>query len=92
MIEVLRGNYEAGVEWCLKSLATFNDWPQTYRVLAAGYAHLGRLDEAEAAIRRLREIAPHSTIEQLISGSGLKHDTITPALVPGLRKAGLPER
>ena len=54
----------------MKSLATFNDWPFTYRTLAAGYAYLGCMDDAAAAIRRLREIA----------------------LVPGLRKAGLPER
>ena len=61
-------------------------------MLASAYAHLGRMEEAAAAIRRLREIAPHTTIEQLIAGSGLVDDTIIPALVPGLRKAGLPER
>jgi adenylate cyclase len=91
-IEVLRGNYEAGIEWLLKSLATFNDWPLTYRPLAAAYAHLGRMEEAAAAIKRLREIAPYSTIEQLIEGSGLHKDTVTPLYIPALRKAGLPER
>jgi TolB-like protein len=91
-IEILRGNYEVGIEFCLRSLATFNDWPFTYRKLASAYAQLDRMEEAAAAVKRLREIAPHSTIEQLICGSGLVVDNITPALVPGLRKAGLPER
>ena len=30
----------------------------TYRVLAACYAHLGRLDEAHDIVRRLRTITP----------------------------------
>jgi TolB-like protein len=90
MVETLRGNYEAGIEWSLRALATFNEWPLTYRVLAAAYAQLGRMDEAAAAIKRLREIAPHSTLEQL-EVKGL-NNRILAGLLPGLRKAGLPER
>jgi pentatricopeptide repeat protein len=30
----------------------------TYRVLAACYAHMGRLDEAREIVRRLRAITP----------------------------------
>ena len=33
-------------------------YPQSYRVLAACYAHMGRLDEARAIIARLRAITP----------------------------------
>ena len=32
--------------------------PPAYRVLAACYAHMGRLDEARAIVARLREITP----------------------------------
>jgi hypothetical protein len=39
-------------------LAIQEDYPSTYRVLAAYYAHLGRLDEAGGIIRRLRAIVP----------------------------------
>jgi tetratricopeptide (TPR) repeat protein len=34
------------------------DFPQPHRFLAACYAHLGRLDEARAAVARLRSITP----------------------------------
>jgi adenylate cyclase len=33
-------------------------YPQPYRVLAACYAHMGRLDEAREIVRRLRAITP----------------------------------
>ncbi|HEY1430552.1 MAG TPA: adenylate/guanylate cyclase domain-containing protein [Stellaceae bacterium] len=34
-------------------------YPHSYRVLAACYVHMGRLDEARAIIARLRSITPH---------------------------------
>jgi TolB-like protein/class 3 adenylate cyclase len=34
-------------------------YPHSYRVLAACYAHMGRLDEARGTIARLRGITPH---------------------------------
>ena len=33
-------------------------FPPSYRVLAACYAHMGRLDEARAVVARLRAITP----------------------------------
>jgi hypothetical protein len=33
-------------------------FPQPYRVLAACYTHLGRLDDARAIVERLRAITP----------------------------------
>ncbi len=33
-------------------------YPQPYRVLAACYAHMGRLDEAREIVKRLRSISP----------------------------------
>jgi len=34
-------------------------FPATYRVLAACYTHMGRLDEAHAIVATLRAITPH---------------------------------
>ena len=34
-------------------------YPHSYRVLAACYVHMGRLDQARAIIARLRSITPH---------------------------------
>jgi hypothetical protein len=44
-----------------KLLLTIQDnpgYPQSYRVLAACYAHMARLDEARAILARLRAITP----------------------------------
>jgi pentatricopeptide repeat protein len=42
----------------LASLEPAPSFPVTYRVLASCYAHMGRLDEARAIVRRLRAITP----------------------------------
>jgi len=42
----------------LASLERAPSFPVTYRVLAACYAHMGRLDEAREIVRRLRVITP----------------------------------
>jgi adenylate cyclase len=42
----------------LASLDLAPTFPVTYRILAACYAHLGRLDEAREIVRRLRAITP----------------------------------
>jgi tetratricopeptide (TPR) repeat protein len=89
--ELERGNYEAAIEWSLKSLATFNDWLFTYITLTCAYAHLDRMDDARAMLRRVRELSPHLTIKVIEEGRAIE-DAYADAVVPGLRKAGLPER
>jgi pentatricopeptide repeat protein len=42
----------------LASLERASGFPVTYRVLAACYAHMGRLDEAREIVRRLRAVTP----------------------------------
>ncbi len=42
----------------LASLDLAPSFPVTYRVLAACYAHMGRLDEAREIVGRLRAISP----------------------------------
>ena len=42
----------------LESLERAPGFPVTYRVLAARYAYMGRLDEAREIVRRLRSITP----------------------------------
>jgi pentatricopeptide repeat protein len=42
----------------LASLDLAPTFPVTYRVLASCYAHMGRLGEARAIVRRLRAITP----------------------------------
>ena len=89
--ELERGNYEAAIEWSLKSLATFNDWFFTYVTLTAAYACLDRMDDARAMLSRVRELSPHLTIKMIEDGRAVK-DAFADVVIPALRKAGLPER
>jgi TolB-like protein/Tfp pilus assembly protein PilF len=88
--ELIMGNNEAAIDWALKSLATFNDLLFVHIALTAAYANLDRMDEAHASLRKVRELSPHLTIK-LIEDGAAKHDTFADAVLPGLRKAGLPE-
>jgi adenylate cyclase len=51
-------NYEEAIAAGRRALQGNALWAATYRILAACYAHLGRLDEAHATIARLRAISP----------------------------------
>jgi TolB-like protein/Flp pilus assembly protein TadD len=88
--EMIRGNYEAAIGWCEKALATFNDWLYSYITLATCYANLGRMDEAAAMVRRIRELSPSLTVQRIVNGADPK-DRYAMTVIPGLRKAGLPE-
>jgi hypothetical protein len=89
--ELQRGNSEAAIAWCLKSLATFNEWLFTCITLVAAYANLDRMDEARAMLARVRELNPHLTMK-IIEDNVAREDAYADAVSPGLRKAGLPER
>jgi pentatricopeptide repeat protein len=89
--ELMRGNNEAAVDWCLKSLATFNDWLFTYITLVAAYCNLGRMDDARMMLRRVRELSPNLTM-QTVEDNVARYDAYADAVIPALRKAGLPEQ
>jgi len=86
------GNYEASIEWALKSLATFNDLIYNYVCLTCCYAALDRMDDARAMMRRVREINPQLSIKLIEDGAAGKGDPFAVAIVPWLRKVGFPER
>jgi TolB-like protein/class 3 adenylate cyclase len=61
---------------------------QVYAFLAAAYAQAGRMDEAKGPLAEAHRLNPQVTVKWLIehtSASGV------PAVLDGLRKAGLPE-
>jgi TolB-like protein/class 3 adenylate cyclase len=51
--------FDEGASKLLLSIQENPGYPHSFRVLAACYAHMGRLDEARAIIARLRGITPH---------------------------------
>jgi adenylate cyclase len=91
-VQVMLGNYELGIEWLLRSLATFNEWVVTYWGLSVAYAHIGRIAEAREAVRRILELTPHATVAKLVAGPF--RDFLQPRValfIEGWLKAGLPE-
>ena len=88
----MQGNYEIGIEWLLRSLATFNEWVVTYWGLSVAYAHAGRMAEAREAVRKILELTPHATVAKLAAGPFRDYFPPRAALfIEGWRKAGLPE-
>jgi adenylate cyclase len=54
----LAQRFEDATAMLLRSLQEHPGWPPTYRILAACYAHMGRLDDARSIVQRLRAIRP----------------------------------
>jgi adenylate cyclase len=67
----------------LQSVQENPGYPHSYRVLAACYAQMGRLDEARAIIGRLRAITPHL----VPSGAQLRRPADRELFLSGLRMA-----
>jgi hypothetical protein len=57
-------------------------------MLTATYANLGRQDEAQAQLRRMLEVAPHTTLAGVQLMVERSDGRLAP-LAEGLRKAGL---
>ena len=53
-----RHEFDEAAARLLLSIQNHPGFPHSYRVLAACYAHMGRLDEARAIVARLRAITP----------------------------------
>jgi TolB-like protein len=86
----LKREFEASLDWSLRSLAVNSEWPGAYWALAAAYAQLGRMDEARDTVRRLLMRAPGfrvADIERLARRYAERFHVI----VDGLRKAGVPD-
>jgi adenylate cyclase len=84
----LAERYEEAVIWGNRSLQLKPDQPGACRLLAAGYGHLGRGEEAKAALDELFRLMPDFSTEHL-------RLFLPPALfecyLEGLRKAGWKE-
>jgi TolB-like protein/class 3 adenylate cyclase len=68
--------------------------PYTYFLLAAGLAHLDRVDEARSAVQAGLALAPAFTVRRFRAGAASENPTFLTQrerVVAGLRKAGIPE-
>jgi adenylate cyclase len=80
------GNLDATVDEAQKAISAGEHTSAPYFELAAAYALGGKMDEAKAALAEARRINPDLTVKWMI-----ERWPNTPAMLDGLRKAGLPE-
>jgi TolB-like protein len=83
------GRIEEALAWGLRGLAASEGVDFSHCIVAAAYAHLGRLEEAQAQLSRARGIWPDLTIARLLGRTG-QPEGRDRVLVEGLKKAGLP--
>src|SRR6516225_5586535 len=83
-----RHEFDQAAARLLLSIQNHPGFPHSYRVLAACYAHMGRLDEARAIVARLRAITP-----QIVpSAAQLRNSADRELFLSGLRMAAGEER
>jgi adenylate cyclase len=82
--------YEDAVEWAKRSIRANPRFFFSRAVLAASYGHLGRGDEARAAVEELLRVQPGYSLTFVREGS-VDAPAYRDHYLDGLRKAGLPE-
>ena len=91
------GSYEQGVAWFRRAIEANRNVPPAYFWLAAALTQLGRLDEAQSAVKAGLALNPAFTISRARGGWAAMSDHPTylaqlESIFEGLRKAGVPEQ
>jgi tetratricopeptide (TPR) repeat protein len=88
---LLIGRYDEAIAFCEDARRNHGKWGPTFRILAAGYAHLGQAAKAAEALTRYRELEPAASIAHLRRQLSYRNAEQAERLWEGLRKAGMPE-
>ncbi len=80
------GHFDAAIDAYRKAIDGGYRQFFAYTNMAAAYAHVGKMDEAKAALAEARRLNPAITVKWM-----KEHTANLPAVFDGLRKAGLPE-
>ncbi len=84
-------DYETALDFAAKSLAINQKFDATYWMLIAGYAQLGRIQEAKTYLARLKELTPEITVQRIIAAQPSYEPERMVPIFDGLRMAGMPE-
>ncbi len=85
------GRIDESIGWAQRSLQCKSDFPNAYLALAAGYARLGRLDDARAALAESLRLNPDLSLSGLKRGLSYADPAFAAGILDGLRQAGLKE-
>ena len=88
---LLSGRPVQALEMARRSAALYSDWDSTYWLLVPAYAQLDRLEEARAAVAKLRTLSPGITVSALQKLLPFRNPMSLTMILDGFRKAGLPE-
>lgn len=83
--------FDEAARWARCALVENPSFSVSHRVLAASLGHLGRADEARAAVRELLRLVPHLTVARYGRETRFRHPAYLNLLLDGLRAAGLPD-
>jgi len=83
--------FETAIEAARKAIQLNQYSTPAYLVLAASYAHLGRSDEAQAAVKQALKLNPKLTIGRLPELFPIAKYKNLDSYLDGLRMAGLPD-
>lgn len=89
--EFCASHYEKAAELAKKATETVPNSVIAWRMLASSLAHLGRDQDARAALNQLLRLAPDLTVDICRQTVPAKQSIHLEAYLDGLRKAGLPE-
>jgi len=90
-VEMCRGNYELALQSARRSLAANPNFDPTHWIIMTCHAHLGRLEDARAALAGYLSIVPTMTLARLRISQHTKDPRRAEILLDGLHKAGMPE-
>jgi adenylate cyclase len=91
MVHFCAGRYDEAVSWAETALRECANYHVALRILATSSAHAGRLEHAQNAVARLREIDPSLSVSDVRDLLQVCPPTVAARYADGLRKAGLPE-
>ncbi len=83
--------YQEAADAANKTIQLYRYMLPAYLIRAASCAHLGRLDDARAALKRALELVPELSVSRLLEIYPIARYKNLNAYLDGLRKAGLPD-
>jgi hypothetical protein len=83
--------FDAASSWAEKAFRELPDFLMVVGVIAASRALAGRPDEAQRAMKHLRELDPMLRVSNLADWLPIRRPEDLATFEDGLRKAGLPE-